>query len=324
MKRIIVPVIVVALAVTAFLFRDRWLPQPTGRDAYLGYVEGESVLIGAPLAGRLMKVEAVKGAAIDKGQVLFALDPAQAMAEVARTEAAVTTAEATRDNLLSGKRPEELAVIAAQIDQAAAALDLANKEFSRADRLANSGTAAESRRDAAAEQVKSLEARLVELKANEAVAGLAARPGEIAAAASRIAEARAAAELARARLADLSPLSPKAAKVEDVFFEAGEWVAAGQPVVSLLAEDNITLRFFVAETQVAKAAPGTSITFTCDGCGEARTATITKVATTPEYTPPVIYSEGARSKLVYLVEARPERVDTSLRPGLPITVEALP
>ena len=43
------------------------------------------------------------------------------------------------------------------------------------------------------------------------------------------------------KLADLSPTAPKAAMVEDVFFEAGEWVPAGQPVGSLLSDGNITL-----------------------------------------------------------------------------------
>ena len=65
------------------------------------------------------------------------------------------------------------------------------------------------------------------------------------------------------------------------------------------------------------------ITYHCDGCGEARGAVIAKVASVPEYTPPVIYSQGARAKLVYLVEAKPDDVSSVLRPGLPIEVEPL-
>ena len=292
MKRLILPVIIVALAVTAFLFRDRWLPQPAGSLAYLGYVEGETALIGAPQAGRLVSVMAIKGAAVRSGEIVFSLDPAEAKAELARAQAAIATAEAAHANLLSGKREEEVAVIRAQIRQAEATLELARKEFGRADTLASTGTAARSRLDTAAEQVKGYEARLAELQAALAVAGLPARPDEIAAAASRIAEAQASAEVARRKLADLSPAAPKAAKVEDVFFEAGEWVAAGQPVVSLLSDGDITLRFFVPEAAVALAAPGTQVRFRCDGCGDMRTATITSVASIPEYTPPVIYSEG--------------------------------
>ena len=323
MKRFVLPVVIVALAVTAFIFRDRWLPQPAGRLVYLGYVEGETVLIGAPQAGRLVSVTATKGAAVKPGDILFSLDTAQAEAELARAQAAVSSAEAAHANLLSGKREEEVAVIRAQINQAEASLELARKEYGRAATLASSGTAARSRLDTAAEQVKAYEARLAELQAALAVARLAARPAEIEAAAFRTSEAKASADVARRKLADLSPAAPKAANVENVFFEAGEWVAAGQPVVSLLSDDDLTLRFFVPEAALALAAPGAQVRFRCDGCGETRTATITAVASIPEYTPPVIYSEGARAKLVFLVEAKPDHVDLRLRPGLPIEVETL-
>lgn len=324
MKRLIIPIIIVALAVTAFWFRSHWLPQAPGSLNFLGYVEGETILVAAPQAGRIATVAVNKGGTVEQGSALFGLDTGQAMAEVARAEAAVATAEASHANLLTGKRQPEVAVIAAQIEQVTAALDLARKEWKRADMLANSGAAAQSRRDAAAEQVAALEARLRELQASAEVAAMPARESEIAAAQSRIAEAKASADLARQKRTDLSPAAPKQAMVEDVFFEAGEWVAAGQPVISLLAPENITLRFFIPEASLAAAAPGTTVTFHCDGCDDPPTATITSVASTPEYTPPVIYSQGARAKLVYLVEARPDRPNSALRPGLPIEVEPLP
>ena len=136
MKRLIIPIVVVALAVTAFWFRDRWLPQPAGSHNYLGYVEGEAILIGAPQAGRIAAVGVVKGGRVEQGAVLFSLDQAQARAELARNEAAIVTAEASHANLLTGKREPELAVIRAQIEQAEAALDLARKDWTRADKLA--------------------------------------------------------------------------------------------------------------------------------------------------------------------------------------------
>ena len=324
MKRAIVPVIILALAVTAFLNRDRWLPKPPGQDSYLGYVEGDTLLIGAPQAGRLTVVTAVESQPVDAGVTLFALDPAQLEAERARAEAAVVTAEANYRNKLSGKREEELAVIRAQIAQTQSALELARKDMKRTGQLAATGTAAQTRLDTAAEQVTAYEARLTELNASLAVAGLPARPAEIAAAASQADEARAAADLARRKLADLTVTAPKQAQVEDVFFGPGEWVTAGQPVVSLLSAEDVKLRFFVPEQKLAAASLGTRVTFTCDGCGEARTAVIVRTAAEPEYTPPVIYSQEARTKLVYLVEARPEQADAMLRPGLPVRVEPLP
>ena len=88
----------------------------------------------------------------------------------------------------------------------------------------------------------------------------------------------------------------------------------------------MTIRFFVPEAALAKAAPGTADPLSAAMAAAAsRPATITHVASQPEFTPPVIYSEGARAKLVFLVEAQARwRRDRELRPGLPIEVEPLP
>lgn len=323
MKRLIIPVLILALAASAFFTRAHWLPQPAGHLNHLGYVEGKTMLIGAPQAGRLVSVEAVEGRGVKKGEALFALDPAVAEADVARAEAAARIERAAWQNLLTGKREEEIAVIRAQAAQVEASLALARKDMQRAMTLASTGTAARSRLDQSTEQVGLLEARLRELQAQEQVAALPARPAEIEAQAARLAEAEAELEMAKQKLADLSPVAPVNARAEDVFFQPGEWVTAGQPVVSLLAPEDVTVRFFLPEASLAKAAPGTMIRFHCGGCSGVKTAAITHVATAPEYTPPIIYSEAARTKLVYLVEAKPVSPDPELRPGLPVSVEPL-
>jgi HlyD family secretion protein len=323
MKKLI-PVPIIALAVAAFYFRDSWLSQPPGQTNYLGYVEGETVMIAAPQAGRITARPAMKGAAIKKGEIVFSLDPSVAAAERARAEAAVFTAQAQLDNLLTGKRDAELDQIRAQRREAEASLALAKADLLRAMSLATTGTASRMSLDQAQAAVSQYEARIDQFQAAEAAAKLAARGPEIEAARSNVNEAGASAEQARARLAELSPAAPTDAIVENTFFEVGEWVGAGQPVVSLLPPNAVTLRYFVPEAALAKAQPGASIHFTCDGCGPEKTATITHVDATPEFTPPVIYSQEARAKLVFLVEARPDEIDPLLRPGLPIEVEPMP
>ena len=60
------------------------------------------------------------------------------------------------------------------------------------------------------------------------------------------------------------------------------------------------------------------------GCGAAIPATIVFIADRAEFTPPVLYSKDNRSKLVYLVEAKPAPADApKLHPGQPVDV-ALP
>jgi HlyD family secretion protein len=109
--------------------------------------------------------------------------------------------------------------------------------------------------------------------------------------------------------------------VADTYFRAGEWVPAGAPVVSLLPEGATKARFFVPETEVASLAAGQAVGLSCDGCGAPIPARITRIATQAEYTPPVIYSNAQRAKLVFMVEALPVAAEARrLRPGQPLDV----
>jgi HlyD family secretion protein len=68
---------------------------------------------------------------------------------------------------------------------------------------------------------------------------------------------------------------------------------------------------------------GQQVSFTCDGCPPDLRASIIYVSPRSEFTPPVIYSQTARSKLVFLIEAQPEATQVKLSPGLPVTVAPL-
>ena len=57
----------------------------------------------------------------------------------------------------------------------------------------------------------------------------------------------------------------------------------------------------------------------CDGCEKGLTATVSFIAGSAEYTPPVIYSLDERAKLVFLIEARPEHPE-KFRVGQPVTI----
>ncbi|MYZ50083.1 HlyD family secretion protein, partial [Propylenella binzhouense] len=113
--------------------------------------------------------------------------------------------------------------------------------------------------------------------------------------------------------------APAAGRVQDVFFRAGEVVAAGQPVLALLPPGNLRARFYVPEPRLAGIALGEKVAIRCDGCGAGFAATVSFISKEAEYTPPVIFSEEEKAKLVFRVEARPA-AGTSLPVGLPVTV----
>jgi HlyD family secretion protein len=82
----------------------------------------------------------------------------------------------------------------------------------------------------------------------------------------------------------------------------------------------VKLRFYVPQEDVAQAKMGMPVSFTCDGCPADLRASVIYISPRAEFTPPVIYSQTARSKLVFLIEARPEATQVKLPPGLPVTV----
>jgi HlyD family secretion protein len=133
----------------------------------------------------------------------------------------------------------------------------------------------------------------------------------------RVAEARV--NTSQTRLARRSGFAPIGGTIQQIYFREGEMVAAQRPVVSIMPPGNMKLRFFVPETELPKLALGDEVKVTCDNCAADLTAKIYFIATSAEYTPPVIYSLDERYKLVYLVQARPSRPD-ALRVGQPISV----
>jgi HlyD family secretion protein len=113
--------------------------------------------------------------------------------------------------------------------------------------------------------------------------------------------------------------SPVTGTVQQVYFRPGEMVPAGRPIVALLPPGNLKARFYVPEAVLARLSYGDRVKINCDGCPGELTARISFIASTAEYTPPVIYSREERAKLVFLIEALPDRPD-ALRVGQPIDV----
>jgi HlyD family secretion protein len=132
-------------------------------------------------------------------------------------------------------------------------------------------------------------------------------------------QAEAQVNTAQTRLARRNIKSPVTGSVEQVYFRPGEVVTASKPIVALLPPGNIKIRFFVPETVLARIAYGGDVRVHCDGCAADFTAKVSFIAKSAEFTPPVIYSQDERAKLVYLIEALPEN-PASLRVGQPVDV----
>ncbi|HEY7807756.1 MAG TPA: HlyD family efflux transporter periplasmic adaptor subunit [Croceibacterium sp.] len=302
---------IVAIAIVAWLV----LGGSNQPRTLSGYIEGDDLYLAAPVAGTVASVSAVEGTRVTAGQPLFTIAPATLTAQGQQAQANVTAAQSQIASAEANVRQADAEAAAAEADAEKARSDLARLLAVRKD-------------DAAAVAGKDIDAARAALGNAQARIEAARRTAD--ACRAQVAAARAQTEQAKGgrnevaiRESQLSPVAPSAGRVDEVFYQPGEWAAANQPIVSLLPDAKVKVRFFVPEKELARYRVGRTVRFSCDGCAKGLSATIRYVSPQPEFTPPVIFSRDSRDRLVFMVEANPPHPE-NLQPGMPVDVEPLP
>jgi HlyD family secretion protein len=296
--------------------------QPRHSGQLQGYVEGEFVYVASPLPGQLETLAVERGQLVKKGDLLFALECGAEKAQRDEAERRLAQAQSNLEDARRGQRPTEIQALEAQLQQAQAAAVLSGKEYDRQERLVRTGASAVQELDRARSARDQDRKRVSQLQAGLQTAQLGSRPDQIAAAAAAVRAQEATLARADWDLAQKRQLSPATGLVFDTLYRAGEWIAAGRPVVVLLPPENVKVRTFVPEGRVAGIHHGDGARVHVDGAAEAFTGKVSYVSPRAEYTPPVIYSQEARSKLVFMVEIVFDRAAAAkLHPGQPVDVE---
>jgi HlyD family secretion protein len=232
---------------------------PVGCDngkepTFQGWVEAELIFVGPDESGRVETLTVREGDQVERGKLLFTVDPDLQLADVAMQEAAVKNAQ---------------------------------QAYDRAQQLVKTQAGTQKALDDAEAALRTAQARL---------------------------------NSAQTRLARRKVFSPVTGSVQQIYYRGGELVPAGKPILALLPPGNLKVRFFVNEATLPKLKFGDPVSITCDGCDPVIIAKISFISRASEFTPPVIYSVEERSKLVFLIEARPEERPERLRVGQPVSV----
>ncbi len=291
-------------------------------DHAQGYVEGEYVYVASPYAGALTSLFVRRGGQVNAGDPLFALEQVSEKSARDEAEKKLSQALATLEDAKKGKRPSEIESLRAQLKYAQAALGLSVQEVTRQEGLKSMpGAAVEMEVDRARAMRDQNQQRVAQLKADLNTALLGSRVDQVAAAEAEVHAREAALAKAEWDLAQKRQAAPKAGFVFDTLYREGEWVAAGRPVVVLLPPDHIKVRTFVSVAKIGTIKLGDVIHIMVDGVQGTIQGKVSYISPQAEYTPPVIYSQESREKLVFLVEARFDQ-DTArnLHPGQPVDV----
>ncbi|WP_224407995.1 HlyD family secretion protein [Afifella sp. IM 167] len=285
-----------------------------------GYVEGDFIYAAPEIAGRIASIDVHEGERVKAGDILFRLETKTLQAQLEQAQAELSAAKAELADRREGQRPPELAVISAQIDKAEATRVQAEREYHRQEELFDRGVIAGARLDQAREALRVAEAQLAEANRQKEVATLPARTAQIEAAERKVEAAGASLDQARTQLGKAVVAAPEAGLVDDVYYEPGEVLSAGAPALSLLPDAKRKIVFFIPEPMLARFARDDEVAVTCDNCPANLSARVTRISAEAEFTPPVIFSQQRREKLLFRAEARPAGEAAELRVGQPVDI----
>ena len=321
-------VIVVVLIATVIVGASWWVVSErraaAARDKLVlfGNVDIRDVSLGFRVSGRLAELKVDEGDTVMADQVLGRLDDEPYRRKLTEAQAALASAKAKLDLLLAGSREEDTAQSAAQVDQAAAVLADAQRNFDRQKALRGTGASSQrqyddalSQRDQAAANLKSLREVLRKSRNGN-------RLQEIEQA--RADANRSEASVAQAQL-DLDDTVLKASGAGTVMtraVEPGAILATGASVFSVSLNDPVWVRAYVAERDLGRVRPGGVAYVHSDTQPDHHyKGVIGYVSPTAEFTPKSVETQDLRTDLVYRLRIVVTDADGGLRQGMPVTAE---
>lgn len=236
-----------ALLVVVWLF---WQQGRSPDFIVSGFIEADQIRIGSQVGGRVAEVYAEEGNRVQRGDVLFRLEPfdlearrarvqselALAQSEFSRLKAGYRTEEvrqaqarweragATLEKAVTGPRPQEIATAKEQVRIARATLELTEAEFKRLSALVEKDQVSREAYDKAVREHKAAQAGLVVAQQSLALLEEGTRKEDIAAARAEFAEAEQALELMQ-----------KGFRIEDVEKAAAQVAAAEANLAAIQA-----------------------------------------------------------------------------------------
>ncbi len=284
-----------------------------------GYIEAELRMVAAPQAGWITEQTVKEGDVVTEQQLLFKLDQVSQLAQAEQAEQNLRAAEAKLQDLQKGARPEEVKALSSQLQEAKARLTLAEKEAIRIQALVSKGLTTKEQLDRAQTDVAVSQAQVKTIEQNIQVAGLGGRIDALIGAEASIRAAAANYDNKQYQLSQRTLLSQLSGLVYEVYYHQGEYVPTAAPVLAIRLTDQDKVRFHVPQDQLTQVQLGQNIQVNADSLAAPVNAKVTYIASTAEFTPPVIYSKDSRAKLVFLVEATLP-TGHKLKPGLPVDI----
>lgn len=289
-------------------------------DTATGTIESTQADLAVDGIARLVSIRVHEGEMVAAGDTIAVLTTVTLPADLARQQAALADAQAQYRDVRAGARPAEIARAAADLRRTEAEQALAESTRRRIEPLAKNGDVPAQQGDEVRAVAAQAAARVAAARESLRLLEAGNRPDAIRAAGARVDQAAAAVASTEARERDLVLVAPSAGRVRNAWFELGELVPAGRPIVTLANETKPWVRVYVGQEIFARITTGMYATATLDVDGPPIGARVVAMSDRAEFTPRVALTEDERADLMFWVKLELEDSTHRAKAGLPVTV----
>jgi HlyD family secretion protein len=254
---------------------------PDGIVKSNGRIEATQVDVSSKYAGRLEEVTVEEGSSVTRGQMIAKLTSPEYEAQLRSAKADVQKAN------------DALAAAEAEITSRQSALEFAKSDFERGQELMKTGFITK--------QVFEQRKR----NFDSAVAAVQSFTSQRDQALSQIANSEAEVDRVQSIIDDLTLVSPRMGRVQYQLARAGEVVAAGAPIVTILDLTDVYMTIFLPAADAGRLAVGDEARIILDPVPDyVIPASVSFVAADAQFTPKTVETTDERAKLMFRIKLK--------------------
>lgn len=286
-----------------------------------GTVEATKADITPKQSGYIEKLFVKESDAVTTGETAALLSRKDLEAALLRDEAAYRASLAALEKAENGNRPEEIRKAASETAAARAESDRAGRDYARMKALLEADAVSRQDYDAAKEARDSAAARLAAAEEYQALMESGARAEDIEYARRTAEQNRAARDIAREAVADLTVRVPVSGVILTKNYEEGEYVQAGAPIATVADLSDCWVKVYVSSEELGRLRIGQKARVSIDGApGRTWEGYIKEISESAEYTPRQSITRRERENLVFAVKVAVPNEDGLMKPGMPADV----
>lgn len=235
------------------------LTLPSQKETIQGQAEMTDYRLSSKIPARVLEIRVKKGDMVSKGDTLVILDAPDIEAKLSQAQAAFDAALALELKARNGARNEQIQGAYATWQKAIAGRDVAEKTYSRVNRLFEKGVMAEQKRDEAYAQYQAAIATEQAAKSQYDMAVNGSRHEDMTAARAQVERAQGAIKEVSSYVSETALIATADGVVTDIFPEIGELVGSGAPIMNVSVIDDMWFTFNVREDMLPGITVGTEM-----------------------------------------------------------------